>query len=538
MQQGQKKPPKQAEPETGFLDFLAWLWETVWSWITGAFSDVLAWIGPLDFGTVFMILFLGILAVMMVFTIRLFRLQTGALGNKKKNQAETIPVVHWSDIAGCDEAIDSLKEVVSFLRNPKQFKDLGARVPGGVLLHGPPGTGKTLLAKAVASNAAARFFFANASDFVNTYVGTGAASVRALFKGARNCGGPAVIFIDEIDAIGGKRTGSDHGGRGEYEKTLNGILSELDGFQESEHPIILIAATNLASNLDPALLRPGRIDRKIQVPLPDLPGREKILRIHSAKKPLASDVDLKSIARRTVGASGAELANICNEAAIFAGRDNRKRIRQQDFSNAVRHEYVGQATKKPLTDREKKVIAYHEAGHTVIGMVEPELDPVESVTIIPHSTGSLGHTLSAPEEDRHLSHKSEIEAELRMLFGGRAAELFIGEETNGASGDMQRAHQLAKAYVGQWGWGETKLLWPNQGQNISDLMLHELDRAAAELAGQALLDAQEILATNADLLTALASALLEYETLERAEVEAICSDYGVIKQSAHTNSAA
>lgn len=512
------------QTDTSFGAYLEW----IWSKIVGAFNAVIDWIGPLDFGTVLLIIFILILGGTLYLTFRMVRLQTAMAGKDKKKDDVVVPDVSWNDIAGCEEAIESLQEVVGFLNEPKRFANLGARVPKGVLLHGPPGTGKTLLAKAVAANAGAKFFAENGAGFVQVYVGTGAARVREIFKQARECGGPAVVFIDEIDAIGGKRTSSDHGGNSEYERTLNQILSELDGFHGSKHPIIMIAATNRVENLDAALTRPGRIDRKIHVPPPDLRGREKILRIHTRGMPLGPEVDLNSVARRTTGMSGADLANIANEAAIIAGRRKSEVLEQNDFLSAARHEVVGQATKRPLTERERKIVAYHEAGHTVLAVVQDELkDPVESVTIVPHSSGSLGHTLTGAGEDRHLSHRQEIEAELRMLMGGRAGELTIEEESNGASGDMQRAHQLARAYVGAWGWGESKLFWPTNTADISDLTRRELDEAAAELASRCLFEAQEILYEYQPLLKDLAKALLDQETLEREEIEEICQLHGI-----------
>lgn len=510
------------------------LFQAIGDWLLGAGASVGNFFASLSIDNIIMLVFIGLLGFLLFYTIKVMRAQSALAGRSKEKTERFVPSTNWADIAGCDEAIDSLKEVVGFLTNPEKFARLGARVPKGVLLHGPPGTGKTLLAKAVAGTSGSFFFSETGSGFVNTYVGTGAARVRQIFAAAKKCEGPAVVFIDEIDAIGGKRRGDGHPGQGEYEKTLNELLAALDGFEESQHPLLLIAATNLASNLDPALLRPGRIDRKIQVPLPDLKGREKILRIHIAGKPIGPDVDLASLARRTTGMSGAELANICNEAAIFAGRRGATFINQKDLLDAVRHEVVGQATKRPLNDREKKIVAYHEAGHAVIGMVEPHLeDPIESITIVPHSSGSLGHTLTAAGEDRHLDHRRSVEARLRMLMGGRAAELYIGEETNGASGDLQHAYKLAKGYMAHWGWGDDKVLWPVGSREISDLTVHELDKSASALASKSLQDACSILQHHHELLEELAITLLDQETIEREQIEAIGKRFGVAPKSAH-----
>lgn len=500
----------------------------IWNWIADAFLAVAAWIGPLDFATTITILLVGLIAVSIVVMLRQVKIQQKSMNQTEDDDAKvSIPRVTWEEIAGCEEAKEALQETVSFLRQPEKFAHLGARVPKGVLLHGPPGTGKTLLAKAVASQSGAHFFAATGSSFVDTYVGVGAKRVRTLFKQAR-AKAPAVVFLDEIDAIGQKRGMRPGSGSDEYDRTLNQILSELDGVADSPDPVILIAATNRISDLDPALLRPGRIDRKMTVPPPDIDGREKILKIHTKNKPIWQ-VDLRIVAKRTIGMSGAELANICNEAAIIAGREDRRYISQEDLLKATRQEMVGTESRRPLTEREKRIVAYHEAGHAVCQLVQKEIkDPVESVTIVPHSGGSLGHTLTPPSEDTHLDHREEIEAELVVLMGGRAGELYINEETNGASGDFQHVHSLARSYVGQWGWGDNSpILWPTNTADISDLTRRSLDISAAGLAKKSLNKARRLLYRHSAFLEAVANALLEKETLERDELEMIAWSYSI-----------
>jgi cell division protease FtsH len=349
--------------------------------------------------------------------------------------------IRWQDVAGCDEAKDELREVVEFLRSPERFRNLGAKVPKGILLHGPPGTGKTLLAKAVAHESGANFFSQSASSFVEMFAGLGAARIRRLFSIAKK-NAPAIIFIDELDAVATHR-GMDISR--EKDQTLNQLLVEMDGFDDNGQ-LVIIGASNRVDALDPALLRPGRFDRQVLVSPPDLDGREHILKVHSANKPLA-DVDLHMIARQTSGLTGADLANLCNEAAIFAGRAHRDVITNADFEGALERVVAGLQTRRVITPQEKKVIAYHEAGHALVRELLPSIDRVHKISIIPRGR-ALGYTMNLPEEDRYLKTKEELIDHLKVLFGGRVAEeVAFGRVTTGAADDLRRAIEISRAMI-------------------------------------------------------------------------------------------
>src|SRR6184192_1323748 len=355
--------------------------------------------------------------------------------------------VSWDDVAGLDEAKEELHEVVDFLREPERFGRLGARVPKGILLHGPPGTGKTLLAKAIASEAGASFYLQSASAFVEMFAGLGAARIRKLFEEARQ-NAPSIVFIDELDAVGASRTG--HGFNREQDQTLNQLLVELDGFQERAQ-VVVMGASNRLQDLDPALLRPGRFDRQVLIDAPDLAGREEILGVHTRGKPLAADVDVKLTARQTAGLTGAELENICNEAAIFAGRQMKQFIHQEHFDAAMERVVAGLQKRRVVTEKEKRILAYHEGGHALMSHLVGDLIPVHKVTIVSRGQ-ALGYTLNLPSEERYLHTKEEFEDLLRIYLAGRAAEQIVfGRVTNGAANDLERVTELARAMVFEYG---------------------------------------------------------------------------------------
>src|SRR5437764_4501659 len=357
------------------------------------------------------IIFMGLLVVG-VFALMRFMPRT----RPSQIKPDAAPSIGWAEIAGADEAKEELREVVDYLRDAKRFRELGAKVPKGILLHGPPGTGKTLLAKAVAHESGATFFSQSAASFVEMFVGVGAARIRRLFKAARKKA-PAIVFIDELDAVGGHR---GHDVSGERDQTLNQLLVEMDGFT-ARKDVVVIAASNLLEKLDQALLRPGRFDRQIFVSPPDVGGRERILYVHSRNKPLAGDVDIKLLARQTSGLTGADLANICNEAAIFAARRGMSQVEMSDFDAAVERVVAGMQSRRALTDHEKRVVAYHEAGHALCGELLPSVDRVHRISIVPRGR-ALGYTLNLPEEDRNLKTREELIDYMTMLLGGRAAE--------------------------------------------------------------------------------------------------------------------
>lgn len=445
------------------------------------------------------------------------------------------PSITFKDVAGCDRAKEEVKEVIDFLKGPEKFQKLGAKIPKGVLLVGPPGTGKTLLAKAVAGEAGVPFFSGSGSGFVEVFVGVGAARVRDLFaQAAKNA--PCVIFIDELDAIGRQRGAGFGGGHDEREQTLNEILIQMDGF-ESDKTVIVMAATNRPDVLDPALVRPGRFDRQIVINKPDIKGREEILKIHAKNIPLADDISLIDIARATPGFVGADLANLVNEAALIAGRRNKQKVAKVDFEDAKDRVIMGLAQGKIMNQREKRVVAYHEAGHTLAAVILPNTDPVNKVTIIPRGL-SLGATHSLPEEDRRLYFKDYLLDEISVLLGGRVAEELLGEGvTNGASNDIERATQLAKAMVCQWGMSDLGLLlYGNSKQEIflgrdfgqvkdySDETAKLIDMEVKRIVDERYAVAKGILTARRTTLDKLAGKLQEKETLDKEEIDEIISN--------------
>ena len=454
--------------------------------------------------------------------------------SKAKLISPDTPKVSFLDVAGADEAKGELEEIIDFLKDPKKFSRLGGRLPKGVLLVGPPGTGKTLLAKAVAGEAGRPFFQMSGSDFVEMFVGVGASRVRDLFEQGK-AHAPCIIFIDEIDAVGRHRGAGLGGGHDEREQTLNQLLVEMDGFETNEG-VILLAATNRPDVLDPALLRPGRFDRQVVVDSPDVLGREQILAVHARKLPLEDDVELSFIARGTPGLSGADLANICNEAALLAARRDAERVSMADFEAAKDKVMLGTERRSMvLTENERKLTAYHEAGHAVIGLRIPGLDPIHKVTIVPRGR-ALGITASLPAEDRHSYTKDWLEGQLAMLFGGRVAEeLIFGPDkvTTGAGNDIERATQLARRMVTRFGMSDLVGLMAvgeadhevflgrdmTQKRDVSEHTAQLVDQEVKRTIDDAHERARQVLEAERDLLEAIAQALLERETLDRDDVE-------------------
>ncbi len=437
----------------------------------------------------------------------------------------------FKDVAGTDEAKEELQEIIEFLKDPQKFQKLGGRIPKGVLLVGPPGTGKTLLARAIAGEANVPFFSISGSDFVEMFVGVGASRVRDLFEqGKKNA--PCIIFIDEIDAVGRHRGAGLGGGHDEREQTLNALLVEMDGF-ESNEGVILIAATNRPDVLDPALLRPGRFDRRVVVARPDVKGREEILRVHTRKVPIGDDVDLSIIARGTPGFSGADLANLVNEAALWAARQNRKFVTMADFEMSKDKVLMGVERKSMiLSDEEKKNTAYHEAGHALVAAMTPGADPVHKVTIIPRGM-ALGLTMQLPEADKHTYTREYLEAMLAVLMGGRSAEeIFLGHITTGAGNDIERATDIARNMVCEWGMSELGPLAFGkkdeaiflgreiaQHRDYSEDTAIQIDKEVRRIVNAAYEKARGILSDNRDVLERVAQALLEREVIDAAEVK-------------------
>jgi cell division protease FtsH len=430
--------------------------------------------------------------------------------------------VRWNNVAGCEEAKHELREVVEFLRTPESFKRLGAKVPKGILLHGPPGTGKTLLAKAVAHESGANFFSQSASSFVEMFAGLGAARIRRLFAIAKK-NAPAIIFIDEIDAVGLKR-GFDMSR--EKDQTLNQLLVEMDGFEDSGD-LVVIAASNRVDGLDPALLRPGRFDRQVLVSPPDLEGRRQILEVHTRNKPLG-DVDLDLVARRTSGLTGADLANLCNEAAIFAGREKRGAIKAEDFEAAFERVVAGLQTRRVINPEEKKVVAYHEAGHALVSELLPSVPKLHKISIVPRGK-ALGYTLNLPEEDRYLKSKEELLDYMKMLFGGRMAEeIVFGRVTTGAADDLRRVSEISRSMVEEYGMG-SQLITRDDVQTSA--LLSETTRAKRDAEQQSLIDEAQwealcLISDNRRLLDQFAALLLQNEALDRDEIDLIMSGEG------------
>src|ERR671935_396753 len=425
--------------------------------------------------------------------------------------------VTWADVAGVDEVRAELQEVVDFLKDPRRFERLGARVPKGILLHGPPGTGKTLLAKAAAHESGASFYAASASSFVEMFAGLGAARIRRLFKDARK-NAPAIVFIDELDAVGVARSG--HSFNREQDQTLNQLLVELDGFAGGEQ-VVVMAASNRLQDLDPALLRPGRFDRQVHVGEPDLAAREAILRVHTRGKPLASDVDLGLIARQTAGLTGADLANIANEAAIFAGRKERQYIQQVDFDAAMERVVAGLQQRRVVTEKEKRILAYHEGGHALMAHLMGDALPVQKVTIVSRGD-ALGYAFYLPEEERYLHTKEELLDLMKVMLAGRAAEQIVfGAVTNGAANDLERVTEPARSMVFEFGMGEGVSSRTMRADNyaLSEHTKRLRDEEQARLCDHAFAEALRLLSKHRRTLDKLADALLEKETLMRPELE-------------------
>jgi len=424
--------------------------------------------------------------------------------------------VAWKDIAGVDEAKAELQEIVEFLRDPKQFAALGAKVPKGILLHGPPGTGKTLLAKAVAHESGAQFFAQSAAAFVEMFAGLGAARIRRLFAIARKAE-PAIIFIDELDAVGGRR-GSDFSG--EKDQTLNQLLVEMDGFTSSGR-VVVIAASNLLDKLDPALLRPGRFDRQIFVAPPDVKGRTGILGVHTRGKPLR-DVDLGLVAAQTSGLTGADLANICNEAAIFAARRDAKQIVGADFDRALERVIAGVQSHRVLNSHEKRVVAHHEAGHALCGELLPSVDRVHRISIVPRGR-ALGYTLNLPAEDRYLKTREELLDYMTVLLGGRVAEQIVfGAVTTGAADDLKRVAEISHSMVHDYAMGSAGVgRTPDGDVRLSETTLRLRDEERRELIEEARRAARRMIVSHRAQLDALAAELLENEVLDRDAIERI-----------------
>ncbi len=426
--------------------------------------------------------------------------------------------VRWDDIAGVEGTKDELREVVEFLSDPKRFKNLGAKVPKGILLHGPPGTGKTMLAKAVAHESGANFFSQSASSFVEMFAGLGAARIRRLFKEARD-NAPAILFIDELDAVGTTR-GSDVSG--ERDQTLNQLLVEMDGFEASEN-IVVMAASNLLEKLDPALLRPGRFDRQVFVPPPDLRGREEILAVHTRDKPLSQDLDLHRVAQHTSGLTGADLANLCNEAAIQAGRNKRPFVAQSDFDNAFERVVAGLQSRKIITDHEKRVVAWHEAGHTLVSELLTTVDKVQKVSIVPRGK-ALGYTLNLPQEDRYLKSRHELIDYMKVLLAGRVAEqITFGRVTTGASDDLAKVTTIARSMVYEYGMGTSirSHQVPANDWNVSEMMRQRRDEEVSEIAEEAYRGAHRLLSDHREVLDEIARKLLVDEVIDQSEIALI-----------------
>ncbi len=491
------------------------------------------------FFTGFLVNYLPLILIVGMFLFIMRQIQVGGgkamsfgkskarLLNESKNR------ITFKDVAGVEEAKDELQEIVQFLKDPKKFTKLGGRIPKGVLLMGAPGTGKTLLARAVAGEAGVPFFTISGSDFVEMFVGVGASRVRDLFEQGKKSA-PCLIFIDEIDAVGRHRGAGLGGGHDEREQTLNQLLVEMDGF-ESNDGVIIIAATNRPDVLDPALLRPGRFDRRVVVNRPDVIGRKTILEVHTRKTPLGPDVDLAKIARGTPGFSGADLENLVNEAALVAARRDKKFLQMDDFESAKDKVLMGSERKSMvISDEDKRVTAYHEAGHTLVGKLLPSLDPIHKVTIIPRGL-ALGLTQFLPEKDAVSLTKTRAINTIALCFGGRAAEeMFIGDITTGAGSDIERATDIARRMVCEWGMSEKLgpmsyekvegpvflgMQYSNKTREYSDAKAEEIDREVYGLIDRGYKTAKEILTENREALERVAQALLEFETIDASEVD-------------------
>ena len=455
--------------------------------------------------------------------------------SKHRVFAEDDVKVSFADVAGVDEAEQELKEIVEFLKTPKKYTALGGRIPKGVLLVGPPGTGKTLLARAVAGEAKVPFFSLSGSEFVEMFVGVGAARVRDLFSQAEQKA-PCIIFIDELDALGRARVQSPMGSHEEREQTLNQLLAEMDGF-DSRKAIIIMAATNRPEVLDPALLRPGRFDRQVLVDKPDVKGREEVLRIHTKQVKLAADVELKVVAQRTAGFAGADLANLVNEAALLAARKDKTSVEMSDFEEAIDRLIAGLEKKRVMSQKEREIVAYHESGHAIVATLIPNMDPVHKISIVQRGFGALGYTMQLPLEDRYLMQRQDLLNQLAVLLGGRTAEeIALGEISTGAQNDLQRATDIARAMVTEWGMSDmlgainydghkrSKFLdipiGPERGAYAEDtakMIDSEVKRIMTDAHGEA----RRILSAHRDMLEAVTRRLLEQEVMEGDELRSI-----------------
>ena len=502
---------------------------------------------PADGGNILVKILIDWVPILLIFGVLFWfmrQMQSGGGGrgamsfgrSRAKLQGEDQVKVTFADVAGCEEAKDEVRELVDFLKDPAKFQKLGGRIPRGVLLAGSPGTGKTLLAKAIAGEAKVPFFSISGSDFVEMFVGVGAARVRDMFEQAKKHA-PCIIFIDEIDAVGRHRGAGLGGGHDEREQTLNQLLVEMDGFEGSEG-VIVIAATNRPDVLDPALLRPGRFDRQVFVNLPDLRGREQILKVHMRKVPVGGDVDAMIIARGTPGFTGADLANLVNEAALFAARENSREVRMDHFERAKDKIMMGAERRSMImTEDEKRLTAYHESGHAIVGLNVPDHDPVHKVTIIPRGR-ALGVTMFLPEADRYSHSRTHLQSRLASLFGGRVAEeLIFGADkvTTGASNDIQRATQLARDMATKYGLSEE--LGPmtygededevflgrsvTQHKTVSEATARRIDEVVRTTIDAGYSRARQILTDNIGILHAMAAALMQYETIDREQIAAI-----------------
>ncbi|MBU4228247.1 ATP-dependent zinc metalloprotease FtsH [bacterium] len=484
----------------------------------------------------------SLLPMLLIIGIWLFMIQQMQGGGNKvmsfgKSKAKLIgketPKVTFKDVAGIDEAAEEVQEVIDFLKNPAKFKKLGAKIPRGILLYGPPGVGKTLLARAIAGEAGVSFFSISGSDFVEMFVGVGASRVRDLFKQAK-ANAPCIIFMDEIDAVGRHRGAGLGGGHDEREQTLNQLLVEMDGFDQNIG-VIMVAATNRPDILDPALLRPGRFDRRIVIDRPDIVGREGILKIHARGKPLTKDVDIKVLARRTPGFVGSDLANMVNEAALLASREGKNEIGMEEFEAAIDRVIAGPERKSRLiSDKEKEIIAYHESGHAIVAKMLPNCDPVHKVSIIPRGNATLGYTLQLPTQDRYLISKLELMDRLAVLLGGRVAEDIIFKDvTTGAQNDLERATKIARQMITEYGMSET--IGPitlgrkeheiflgrdiSEQRDYSEEIANKIDKEVKKIIESAYTRAKDILTKNKTKLKKIARNLMERETLEGKELD-------------------
>ncbi|HKH75620.1 MAG TPA: ATP-dependent zinc metalloprotease FtsH [Rubrobacteraceae bacterium] len=498
---------------------------------TGFWLGLLGTIGPL---LIFLLLFLFLMSSMQGGGNRVMSFGK----SRARRMTKDSPKVTFADVAGADEAVQELTEIKEFLEAPQKFQKLGARIPKGALLVGPPGTGKTLLARAVAGEAGVPFFSISGSDFVEMFVGVGASRVRDLFEQAKQ-NSPCIIFMDEIDAVGRQRGAGLGGGHDEREQTLNQLLVEMDGF-DAKGGIIMIAATNRPDILDPALLRPGRFDRQIVVDRPDLPGREKILRVHTRGKPLGEGIAIETLARSTPGFTGADLANLVNEAALLAARHDKDQIDMSEMEEAIDRVIAGPERKTRLISvKEKEITAYHEAGHAIVGALLPDADPVHKISIIPRGQ-ALGVTMSLPTEDRFMMSRGQLMAQLAMMLGGRAAERVTFDEiTTGASNDLERVTQTAKQMVTRYGMSDKlgpMALGHSNGQvfmgrdfnaqpDYSDEIAFQIDKEIRRIVDESYDTAEDLLVRNRALMEKLAKDLIEYETVDAKHLKRLVDEY-------------